>query len=291
MRSTSTGRKRLVVGAIATACMVTSVGVGPAASSTIRTSGDTVQMDISWTEYDPDDILRLPGNTHVGFLSYFEESFGAFMFGQVIDYDCDPGEVPGGGHGGAVSAAIVDEGGEALSDAIVDSVETIVQSGARTLDAEVLASSVASEVGPATTAAIDEEVPLCDLIGVRFLNATEPDGTGPTVQVVVDPKTKQATMTGYLVVTDGGHGEPSNVLARPPVNIKVEGGIKYREENSYSVRGPDFYFANSSKIDRYNEASVVEGRIGAMGFVDDPDDASFASYAKGRYTRVEKIRN
>ena len=53
-------------------------------------------------------MLSLPGNTHVGFLSVFKMSGFTDVFGAIEDYECDPGEVPGGGHG--------EPGGEATCD-------------------------------------------------------------------------------------------------------------------------------------------------------------------------------
>lgn len=66
-----------------------------------RTSGTIASAN--WIETDPIAPGQSPvGNTHVGFLTVEAggSSSPTFVFGAVEDYDCDPGEVPGGGHGG-----------------------------------------------------------------------------------------------------------------------------------------------------------------------------------------------
>ena len=44
------------------------------------------------------DLLGLPGNTHVGQLFVEDGSFGSFASGVISDFECEPGQVPGG-HG------------------------------------------------------------------------------------------------------------------------------------------------------------------------------------------------
>lgn len=52
-----------------------------------------------WTQWDGTPVGSSPfGNVHVGFLSAEETSKGlADVYGAIEDYDCEPGELPGGG--------------------------------------------------------------------------------------------------------------------------------------------------------------------------------------------------
>lgn len=70
---------------------------GPKDGATSRSTGG--QASVDWTEHDASDALGLPGNTHVGFLSVYQQVGWTDVFGAIQDYDCDPGEVPGAGHG------------------------------------------------------------------------------------------------------------------------------------------------------------------------------------------------
>lgn len=82
--------------------LLTSVLWAPAANatSTWRAKGNGSQFSVSWTEYDLDDLLNIPGNVHLGYPSGYDEQYGIFFYGNVTDFECDPGAVPwGGGHG------------------------------------------------------------------------------------------------------------------------------------------------------------------------------------------------
>lgn len=99
-RSAVSRTTRVVVPALA--CLAVTAMASPASagrpdSSTSVRSGE--RASVSWTELDPADTLRLPGNTHVGDLQVEDGSFGSFAFGQILDYQCDPGEVTGGHDG------------------------------------------------------------------------------------------------------------------------------------------------------------------------------------------------
>ena len=89
------------VAAPAAACLAVAALASPAAAA--RPDGSTNVRSgqsafVSWTELDPDNLLGLPGNTHVG--NFFADSgvFGTFAGGEIADFECAPGQVPGG-HG------------------------------------------------------------------------------------------------------------------------------------------------------------------------------------------------
>lgn len=82
---------------LAVAAMASPASAGlPDGSSSVR-SGE--RAFVSWTELDPSDVLTLPGNTHVGNLSIDDGAYGSFAYGEIADFQCEPGQVPGGGHG------------------------------------------------------------------------------------------------------------------------------------------------------------------------------------------------
>ena len=103
-----TSLTRTLAAVAALVALPAAVAVAPASaapkdgSSTRSTGGNAF---VEWTEHDLGDQLRLPGNTHVGYLSYYAMTDFSDVYGQIQDWQCDPGEVPGGGHGGP------DEGG------------------------------------------------------------------------------------------------------------------------------------------------------------------------------------
>lgn len=75
----------------------TPAGAGPKDGPPVRSTGG--QANVDWTEYDLDDRLGLPGNTHVGFLGVYQQVGWTDVYGAIQDFDCDEGEVPGFGHG------------------------------------------------------------------------------------------------------------------------------------------------------------------------------------------------
>ncbi|GAB7190908.1 hypothetical protein NUM3379_16150 [Kineococcus sp. NUM-3379] len=73
---------------------------GPAAAApkdSTSTKRSGASAFVKWTEYDFENLLPIPdSNVHVGFLSVSKEARGTFLHGQITDWQCDPGEVPGG---------------------------------------------------------------------------------------------------------------------------------------------------------------------------------------------------
>ena len=209
---TSLTRTIAVLAAVPCALAVaTPAQAAPKDTFTSKTTGG--QASVQWTEFDPSNALGLPGNTHVGFLSLYKMTGFTDVFGAIEDYDCEPGEVPGGGHGAP------DEGN------------------------------------------------LCELVGTRFLSASD------NVAYTFDLRSGVARLTGNLVVSNGGHGEPGSVLATPPVDI------------TWTAAGPDYTFRRSETWSDGNRNyrsdvrgsgfdATVSGRIGGMGFTDDSDDVS-----------------
>ena len=183
----------------------------PAAAVVTRTSGTSQGIDVSWTEYDPDDVLGLPGNVHIGYLDAEQGRYGSYVFGNVTDFECGEGETPWGGHG--VVEVVVDEGAAAVETATEDAIEAVVDSGGSLIEADLVVDAIQAELADEIPDTIEdefEEFPACDYLQDRFL-----DGQGTTT-VTVDTKRKIARITGTLTVTAGGHGEPSGVLAIAP---------------------------------------------------------------------------
>ena len=64
---------------------------------------------VSWTELDPNNLLGLPGNTHVGWLDVQDGgAWGSFVYGSIVDFQCEKGQVPDP-HGGPDACAFVQE--------------------------------------------------------------------------------------------------------------------------------------------------------------------------------------
>ncbi len=255
-----------------------------AGAQTTRTSGTGTNIDISWTEYDPDDLLGLPGNVHVGYLYAYSGSFGSFIGGNVTDFDCDEGETPFGGHG--VAVAVVEEAADSATDAVQDSIDAVIDSGAVTIDAGVVSDAVQTQLSEEVPDVIQEEfeeIPACDYIQDRFLSG---DGTAT---LSVDKRGKIARIAGRLTVSNGGHGEPGTVLATPAVDVTITGGDWEKYEYSYSSRGASYKYSSWEKGTRYYGGQVTGG-IGQMGFADDADDESYGGFATFKYSTVERIR-
>lgn len=256
----------------------------PAAAVVTRTSGTSQGIDVSWTEYDPDDVLGLPGNVHIGYLYAEQGRYGSYVFGNVTDFECGEGETPWGGHG--VVEVVVDEGAAAVETATEDAIEAVVDSGGSLIEADLVVDAIQAELADEIPDTIEdefEEFPACDYLQDRFL-----DGQGTTT-VTVDTKRKIARITGTLTVTAGGHGEPSGVLATPPVDITITGGEWEKYESSYKVHGRTYRYSDWQKGVRYYGGEVA-GRIGAMGLTDDADDVSYGGYTRYRYRTVERVR-
>lgn len=223
------------IAAPALACLTVAALASPASaarpdsSSSVR-SGE--RASVSWTELDPNDDLGLPGNTHVGQLFVEDGFFGSYASGFISDFDCAPGQVPGG-HGDPGS---------------------------------------------------------CAPVGERFLFA---DGGELTVSG------RTATFTGTLTVSNGGHGGPETPPPPPdaaPVSQPVPASItwssatdlvRFRATNSYVERGIS-YRSRVTGLRSDAATTVVTGRLGRMGFADDPDDVSTGDFQS--YTEVSRER-
>ena len=225
-----------LVAVVAVAAPTALAVAAPAAAAspdrfTSKTSGG--QAYVAWTEYDTDDLLGLQGNTHVGNLSVYKQPGFTDVFGSIDDWQCDPGEVPGGGHG--------DGHGEEPSENT------------------------------------------CDLAGTRYLQGTE------NVTYTMDVRSGVATLTGNLLVSNGGHGG-GGVLARPSANITwtaVGDTYTFRRMETWT-RGTATY---TSAVRGSGFEAQVTGTIGMMGFADDADDAvHFASAEQWQERSRTRIR-
>ncbi len=260
---------------------------GIAGADTIRSSGTSQNIDVSWIEYDLDNVLGLPGNTHVGYLYAYGGQYGTFIGGNVTDFDCDPGEKPWGGHG--IAVAVIDQAGETSAAAIGDAIDEIVDTGGTYIDADFVADEIKNQLAddiPDTIEDEFEEFPVCDWIQDRFLEGND------TTKVSVDLKKRVARMTGTINVTNGhgGHGEePPVVLATPPIDLTITGGEWNDWAYSWSFRGAGYSYSSSERGTGFYGGTVT-GRIGGMGFADDDDDESYGGFGTSRYQSVERVR-
>ena len=93
------GLPLVVGGAGAASAAVTPLPPGlPPDVSSSRTSYQTA--NVSWTEVDATADDPVPGNWHLGNLFVQRSGYGLDVFGSIDDFECEPGETPGGGgHG------------------------------------------------------------------------------------------------------------------------------------------------------------------------------------------------
>ncbi|MBT8198958.1 MAG: hypothetical protein KJO36_00440 [Acidimicrobiia bacterium] len=283
--------------AVTTVAILASLLISPAAGASVtRTSGTGYNVSTSWVEYDLEDRLGLPGNTHVGYLGIWISQWGTHFYGNVIDWECEEGEVPWGGHGEG-GEVVVDDADKIAEVAAEIAVDDIIDSGAKTIDADIVVDAIKDELAREVPALIEEEVdeefPVCDHKGIRFLDGYDNDGKLMT-NVSVDVKKKIAKVTGNLVVR-GGHGgggdEPlADVLGTPPIDLTISGGDWYKYEWSYTSQSKDFKYSDWNKGTDYY-GGKVSGKIGAMGFDDDPDDESWGGFGSFQYKTVERVRN
>ncbi len=268
--------KRLGLTALVAALMVAAAAPIAEGGSVTRTKGDGWFLGISWMEIDREDLLGLPGNVHTGFMFGFNDQYGQWLAGHILDWECPEGELPW--HGGA---GVVANTSKAVERATDDTVDAIVDSGARTIDTNQVTAVRRTE---ATKVAFDEfeEPPSpCDLVQERALD-------GSQAKVVVDRAKGTLNITGTLIVT-GGHGGGGPVLGRPPANISVSGGSWEKFEESNKFWGEGYKFENHRNGTRWDGGRVT-GSIGAMGFDDDPDDTSFAHFEGFAFRTVARIR-
>lgn len=270
--------RHAVLAATTTALVAATLASPVGASQTVKTKGNGTRVNVSWTEYDPDDLVGAPGNVHVGYLYAENGPYGTYFFGNVTDFDCAPGQNPFVGHHG-----VVDEGADVAEEAVVDAIEAIVDSGAAAIDADLVTGTVGEELNDEIPEEIVEEAEGCTYLGDRFLEGDT------NIAMTVDTAAKVATITGNLVVSTGGHGEPGDVLGRPPVNITITGGEWQKWESSYSVRSADYRYSDSQKGTDWNGGAVT-GAIGVMDFANDADDESFGSFSAYSYRTVERVR-
>ncbi len=271
--------KRLGLTALVAALAVAAIAPIAESSGVTRTRGNGWLFDINWTEKDPDDLLGLPGNVHVGFLFGTEDQWGRWFWGAITDWDCDPGEVPGG-HGFA--QALVTETVKLAERTAADTVEAAVASGASSIAPAAVISAVQSELSATVPEALEEEFPpTCDFVQERSL-----DGSG--LKVAVDEANGKLTITGTLVVT-GGHGGGGPVLGRPPANITITGGEWHKFDWNEKSWGANYSYSNARSGTNWF-GGTVSGSIGAMGFDDDPDDVSWAFFGAFKFRTVDRFR-
>lgn len=70
---------------------------GPPSSTSSKTTGG--QASAQWTEVDLGDALGFPGNTHVGYLGVYQQPGFTSVYGDVKDFQCEPGQSLPTGHG------------------------------------------------------------------------------------------------------------------------------------------------------------------------------------------------
>lgn len=274
-----------VVPALVVSALLPLASAVPTDAGSTRTSGTGRSVHLGWTEYDPDDLLGLPGNVHVGYLYAESGPYGSFVYGNVTDFECEPGESPWGSHGDAV-AVIVDDAAAAVEDATEDAIDAAVEGGGGVIESGDVVASIAQGIGEEVPDEVVDEVdPACDYVQDRFLDGSE------TATMTVDMRRQVATISGQLVVHGGHgeHGEPGVELGRPAVDVTISGGDWNEFEWSYSSRGAGWSYRDSQKGKSYN-GGAVSGAIGAMGFADDADDESWGGFAQYRYRTVERLR-
>ncbi len=271
--------KRLGLTALVAALMVAAIAPIAESRSVTRTKGTGWWFDISWTENDPDNLLGLPGNVHVGFMFGYDDQWGRYIFGNITDWECDPGETPGG-HGFA--AVVVEDTAKAAERAAENTVDEQVDSGVSRIDADAVVGAVRAEVSAIQDAALEHEFPpTCDFVQERSLDGSE-------LKVTVDHVGGKVTITGPLIVT-GGHGGGGPVLGRPLANITITGGTWEKYDWSSKYWGDGYRYADARTGTNW-WGGKVSGSIGAMGFDDDPDDVSFSYYTGFSFKTVERIR-
>lgn len=272
-----------------TAVLVMGVLLAPSASArAVRTSGTGQSFQVSWLEIDKTDALGLPGNVHVGYLGGYNDPWGTYWWGVVTDFECDEGEVwwGGGGHG-SPTEELVEDAAIAAAGAVAEAIDDVIDSGAKSIDADLVVANVKSELSSEVPAEIEEEAPpACDWVQDRFL-----DG-GPNATFTVNMSTKTLRVTGNLLVHGGHgeHGEPGPVLGQPPIDMTITGGKIDQWKNSYVNWGKGYKYSYSSEGANYYGGKVT-GRIGGMGFADDADDESWGGFGSYTYKTVERIRN
>ncbi|NNF63817.1 MAG: hypothetical protein HKN07_06115 [Acidimicrobiia bacterium] len=285
MKTLSVRRRFTVV--LVVGMLTMAVVASPAGAAGAKQTGEGGNFDTTWTEYDPDDILGLPGNVHIGYLFGWSDQWGSYMYGNVTDFDCDEGEIPGYGHD--IAEAIVVTGERAAEAAVEDTIREVIDSGGSRIDkravVRAVGDSINKEVSDAVVEVFEEEFPLCDYVQDRFL-----DGTG-TATFTVDTAAGETRVSGTLTVYGGhgGHGEPGDVLGTPPVNLTISGGDWEKYENAYMYWGADYRYAYSSEGTTLF-GGTVSGAIGGMGFDDDEDDTSWGVFGSFSYKAYERVR-
>ncbi len=110
---------RAAAGFAAAATILSIAAASPAAAAPkdsfqSRMSGASAKAQ--WIEYDYNNDLGAPGNVHVGFLEAYKGSWGSDVWGVIEDWQCDEGEVPGGGGGHGEEPAPDEEEKEGFCD-------------------------------------------------------------------------------------------------------------------------------------------------------------------------------
>ncbi|NNE11657.1 MAG: hypothetical protein HKN41_05360, partial [Ilumatobacter sp.] len=140
-------RTRVLAPMLALGLLVPLVGGSGVDAGSTRTKGTGRSINLGWTEYDPDDLLGLPGNVHVGYLWMENGQWGDWGWGGVVDFDCEPGEVPwghGGGHEAVAEIAV--ETASVVESATEGAIDDVVDAGGSVVDAAVVVDTIGAEL-------------------------------------------------------------------------------------------------------------------------------------------------
>lgn len=84
---------------VITAILLVMAMAAPAAAKDMYMSKTSDRIAQAWWT-QPGELPGVGGNLHEGYLQAVETTSGkAWVWGYVVDWQCDEGEVPGGGHG------------------------------------------------------------------------------------------------------------------------------------------------------------------------------------------------
>ncbi len=183
---------------------------------TSRSSSE--QATAEWTEYG--ELPNVEGNVHVGYLKAETSSTGGDVFGKVLDYFCEEGEVPGGGgHDGHVGSSLEHEEGPTCDFLGKRSLEggDVSFTMDRKLDAARLTGTLLVDNHGSSAA------PPVDMIwtglGDLSQNAWYEKGSegGYNYVYKYESTSREATVTGYIGAmgfADDSDDESSGVIAR-----------------------------------------------------------------------------
>jgi hypothetical protein len=212
---------RMLAAAAAVPTMVVGLTAPADAASKWHYKSTDTTAYADWVEWG--ELPGVGGNAHTGYLEVSQSGSGAQVWGVVTDYQCDEGEIPGGGgHGGhALEASDYEEYPEEgycdpVSERYIDGGDVTLTMDRKLTSARLTGTLRVDDHGSSASPAVDMSwTGEASLVESRWTDSYR-DGSS-TYYVRYDSTSRQGVVTGFIGAmgfADDADDESSGTMSR-----------------------------------------------------------------------------